>query len=371
MKVGVLGGGQLGRMIALAGYPFELEFRFFETDDDCPAGQVADLVHGSYDDPAALERFRQGLDIVTYEFENVPVAAVEAIAKHIPVFPPPIALKVAQDRLNEKQTFQKLNIPTPRFLPIESRAELENACKEIGLPSVLKTRRLGYDGKGQCVLRDTRDISQAFESIGGVPLILEGFVPFDRELSILAVRNAAGEMAFYPLVENHHAGGILRLSIAPAPAVPAELQTQAESYVRRLADELNYVGVLALELFEIDGKLLANEMAPRVHNSGHWTIEGASSSQFENHLRAGLGLPLGNTNAIGHSAMVNLIGVVPPLERMLAEPDTHPHLYGKEARVGRKLGHVTVHSDEPARPRAIAQRLMQLSQPPTDNGGTE
>jgi 5-(carboxyamino)imidazole ribonucleotide synthase len=356
VKIGVLGGGQLGRMLALAGYPLGLHFRFLDPGRDAPAGHLADLVVGAFDDLPALERFAFDLDLVTYEFENVPVTSARFLAHRLPVYPPPEALEIAQDRLSEKQFFQRLDIPVPPFAAVRSRPELEQAVAQLGLPAVLKTRRGGYDGKGQHVLRSGADIDAAWEALGGEALILEQFVPFERELSVLAVRSRTGELAYYPLVENHHRGGILRLSRAPAPDLPAELQARAEEHGRRALEALNYVGVLAIEFFQHRGQLLANEMAPRVHNSGHWTIEGAVTSQFENHLRAVLGLPLGATAAVGHAAMVNLIGQVPPVADLLALPQAHVHIYGKDPRPGRKLGHVTFCSaDEKELDASLAQ----------------
>lgn len=342
MIVGVLGGGQLGRMLALAGYPLGLRFRFLDPSPDAPAGQVAELVVADYADAAALERFRVGLDVVTYEFESVSAATVRELAPHVPVYPPPQALEVAQDRLHEKTLFQRLDIPTPRFAPVDSEADLRHALGELGLPAVLKTRRCGYDGKGQQVLRRHDDARAAWEALGKVPLLVEAFVPFERELSILAVRGRTGETAFYPLVDNQHHRGILRRSLAPAPGLTPQLQAQAERHARHILEEVGYVGVLAVEFFQHQGQLLANEMAPRVHNSGHWTIEGAVTSQFENHLRAVLGLPLGPTAALGRAVMVNFIGRVPPVEKVLSVPGAHLHLYGKTSLPGRKVGHVTL-----------------------------
>ena len=359
MTIGVLGGGQLGRMLALAGYPLGLRFRFLDPAPDAPAGHLAEHIASRYDDPAILERFVQGVDLVTYEFENVPVEAARWLAAQVPVLPPPQALETAQDRLNEKQCFQRLDIPTAPFLPVNSRADLDAAVERIGLPAVLKTRRLGYDGKGQAVLHTPDDAPQAWALLGGVPLILEGFVPFDRELSILAVRSRTGSLAFYPLVENHHREGILRLSLAPAPELTPGLQAQAERYAARVLETLDYAGVLAIELFQVGDRLLANEMAPRVHNSGHWTIEGAETSQFENHLRAVLGLPLGSTASRGVSAMLNLIGTVPHRAAVLAHPGAHLHLYGKTPRPGRKLGHIALLDTDPPRLRARLDALRQ------------
>lgn len=348
MKIGILGGGQLGRMLALAGYPLGLRFRFFDQSADAPAGHLAELIVADYTDRDSLKSFSEGLDVVTYEFENVPVESARFLSERLSVYPPPMALEVSQDRLTEKRFFQSLGIPTPRFISVDSKADLEKAVAEIGLPSVLKTRRFGYDGKGQFVLRESGDIAPAWESLGRAPLILEEYIAFERELSILAVRGRDGSSTFYPLVENHHRHGILQLSLAPAPRLTASLQQKAESYARRVLEALDYVGVLAIELFEVGGELLASEMAPRVHNSGHWTIEGAQTSQFENHLRAILGWPLGSTAARGASAMLNLIGTTPAIEDVLKIPGAHLHLYGKAPRPGRKLGHLSVCTEDPS-----------------------
>lgn len=354
MIVGVLGGGQLGRMLALAGYPLGLRFRFLDPAQDAPAGHLGELVVGDYDDEELLRQFAAGLDVITYEFENVPVAATRLL--EAPVFPPAAALDVAQDRLAEKTFFQQLGIPTPPFAPVNSLDELEMAVRRIGLPAVLKTRRFGYDGKGQQVLRAAEQIVPAWQAIGAVPLILEGFVPFERELSIIGVRGRDGATAFYPLIENEHREGILRRSIAPAPQTTM-LQAAAEEIARSVLEALDYVGVLAVELFQSGDRLIANEMAPRVHNSGHWTIEGAETSQFENHLRAVLGLPLGPTTARGHAVMLNLIGRLPSTPAVLNVTGAHLHLYGKQPRPGRKLGHITLRADDRY---ALDQRLARL-----------
>jgi 5-(carboxyamino)imidazole ribonucleotide synthase len=342
VSIGILGGGQLGYMLALAGYPLGLRFRFLDPSPEAPVGRIAPRVTGDFSDRAALEKFAHGLEVVTYEFENVPVDAVHFLAKKVSVFPPPGALETAQDRLREKQLFEKLGIPTTEFASVPAPSDLDAALKKVGLPAVLKTRRMGYDGKGQWILKTQEDVRIAKEGLPRLPFIAERFVPFTREISVLAVRGKAGETAFYPLVENHHRKGILRLSLAPAPSVSPQIQRAAEEAARMVLESLNYVGVLAIEFFEHDDELLANEMAPRVHNSGHWTIEGAVTSQFENHLRAINGFPLGSTTAIGSSAMINLIGEVPQPAKVLAIPSAHLHLYGKEPREGRKLGHVTL-----------------------------
>jgi 5-(carboxyamino)imidazole ribonucleotide synthase len=357
MTIGILGGGQLGYMLALAGYPLGLHFRFLDPSPEAPVGRIANRVTAEYLDEQALGKFSHGLEVVTYEFENVPVAAAKFLAERVPVYPPAAALEEAQDRLREKRLFRKLNISTTEFAPVLKHSELDAAVKQVGLPAVLKTCRLGYDGKGQWQLRTIEDVEKARPELPDVALILEKFVPFERELSILGVRGKSGEIAFYPLIENHHRGGILRLSLAPAPHLAVGMQEAAEHAARAVLEALDYVGVLCIEFFEVDGHLLANEMAPRVHNSGHWTIEGAVTSQFENHLRAILGLPMGSTAAIGVSAMINLIGEIPPSADVLHVSNAHLHLYGKEPRAGRKLGHVTVRADYPEK---LQQRLSEL-----------
>ena len=349
MTIGILGGGQLGYMLALAGYPLGLHFRFLDPSPEAPVGRIAQRVTADYTDHAALEKFSNGLELVTYEFENVPVEAAKFLAERVPVFPPPVALEAAQDRLGEKTLFRSLGISTTDFVPIARPEEFEAAVKELGLPAVLKTARMGYDGKGQWILRTAEDVAKARSELPKVALIVERFVPFRRELSVLAVRSRSGETAFYPLVENHHRGGILRLSLAPVPGLEPPVQRAAEDIARRVLESLKYVGVLTIEFFEHEGRLLAHELAPRVHNSGHWTIEGAITSQFENHLRAVLGLPLGSTGAAGYSAMLNLIGDLPESSEVLAVSDAHLHLYGKAPRPGRKLGHVTLRAASPER----------------------
>lgn len=342
MTIGILGGGQLGRMLALAGYPLGLRFRFLDANAASPAGHLAELMTSDITDGGALGRFADGLEVATYEFENVPVDTARRLKTKVPVYPPPEALEVAQDRLAEKTCFRNLEIPTPIFVQVDTREELDRAIEVTGLPAVLKTRRFGYDGKGQIVLKQPAGVDTAWKLLGGSALILEAFVPFDREVSLLAVRGKDGEQAFYPLVENHHHEGILRLSLAPAPDSNAQLQALAEEYAGRVLNALNYTGVLAIEFFQIGDSLVANEMAPRVHNSGHWTIEGAHTSQFENHLRAILGLPLGSTALRGECAMWNLIGEAPDVQTVLKMPYAHLHLYGKSGAPGRKIGHVTL-----------------------------
>ena len=340
--VGVLGAGQLGMMLAQAGEKLGMKFRFLDPATEIAARGLGEHVCAAYEDIDALEEFSRGLTAITYEFENVPLESVRWLSQRVPVHPQPEALKEAQDRLFEKTFFHAASIPIPDFSAFFFRDEFDEAVARIGLPAVLKTRRFGYDGKGQRVVRTPAEAAAAFRELNGMPLFLEQFIAFDRELSIIAVRALDGDCRFYPLVENHHEGGILRLSVAPAPNLTDQLQKEAEDYARRVMEKLEYVGVLAIEFFVRDGVLFANEMAPRVHNSGHWTIEGAETSQFENHLRAITGMELGTTAAKGHSMMHNIIGEFPDLSAIEKELGVYIHDYGKKPRAGRKLGHVTI-----------------------------
>jgi 5-(carboxyamino)imidazole ribonucleotide synthase len=347
MTLGVLGGGQLGRMLALAGHPLGLSFTFIDPSPEAPMSAVARAITAAFDDPEALRRFASSATLGTWEFENIPIQTVRSLTRDIEIYPPLAALEVKRDRHTEKSFFRELGIPVAPFAPAGSSEELEAALQSIGFPCVVKTRRHGYDGKGQAVLDTPRDAGAVWDLLGREPLIVERKIPFDRELSIVAVRGRGGpgvpaEELFYPLIENRHEAGILRTSRAPAVASP-ELTATSRDMALRILRKLDYVGTLALELFQVGDQLLANEMAPRVHNSGHWTIEGADTSQFENHLRAGLGWRLGSTGPVGESLMVNLIGTLPDREAVLACPGAHLHLYGKEAKPGRKLGHVTIH----------------------------
>ncbi|MCC4620353.1 5-(carboxyamino)imidazole ribonucleotide synthase [Xanthomonas cassavae CFBP 4642] len=357
--VGILGGGQLARMLVLAGAPLGLRFAVFDPAADACAGQLAPLQVGAFDDAAALAAFAAPLDVITFDFENVPSASAQHLAAQRPVFPRPQALAVAQDRLSEKTLFRELGIPVPEFAAIDDRAGLDAALARIGAPCVLKTRRFGYDGKGQFRIRTLADADAAWDALGAqaerVGLILEAFVPFQREVSVVAVRGRDGEFRAWPLTENWHVDGVLSASLAPA-SVDAAMRALAETHARAIAQALDYVGVFALELFVRDGELLANEIAPRVHNSGHWTIEGAETSQFENHVRAVLGLPLGSTAMRGHACMLNWLGSMPDAGAFLAVPGGHWHDYGKQAREGRKVGHATVRADAP---QALATALVQ------------
>jgi 5-(carboxyamino)imidazole ribonucleotide synthase len=349
-------------MLAFAGLPLDLRFRVLEPSRTACAAAAAEHVVGEYDDYAALADFMDGLDCVTYEFENVPVETARWLALRLPVYPPPDALETAQDRLGEKQFFSRIGIPTPAYRGVETRAEFDDALGDIGLPSVLKTRRFGYDGKGQALMRTADDAEAAWVLLGGRPLILEQFVPFEREVSLLGVRARDGSRRFYPLIENEHRGGILVRSTAPTPDAD-HLQRLAEHHVGAALDALGYVGVLAVEFFAVDGELFANEMAPRVHNSGHWTIEGAETSQFENHLRAVVGWPLGDTAAVGCSTMFNLIGHLPRRDDVLGVSGAHLHRYGKAPRPGRKLGHITVTAPDGNRLKERVADLMRRMNP--------
>jgi 5-(carboxyamino)imidazole ribonucleotide synthase len=355
MTVGIVGGGQLGRMLALAGYPLGLDFLFLDRAADTPGGQVAPILCGEFTDPALLAQLAKASDVVTFDWENISVDALRTL-KGAKICPPIPALAAAQDRVSEKQLFEKLRIPTTRWRNVENKEQLLAAAKEIGLPGVIKTRRLGYDGKGQAVVRTLADLERAWNELGSAPLLYEDWVPFEREVSVIGARSRRGEIAIYPLNDNVHSQGILRLTRAPFGSL--KLQRLAGKYLERVLTHFRYVGVLTIEFFVHRGALVANEMAPRVHNSGHWTLEGAATSQFENHLRAIVGLPLGSTRALGHSAMVNLIGKMPPAARLLAYEGLHLHDYGKEPRPGRKLGHCTFVESSPRRRDIQARRLL-------------
>jgi 5-(carboxyamino)imidazole ribonucleotide synthase len=343
LRIGVLGGGQLGRMMALAGYPLDLAFSFYESTPDCPSAALGPVFGDAQNSTASLDAFIDSADVFTYEFENIPVAWVERIAARKPLYPGVKSLAVSQNRLNEKQLFARLNIPSARHAEIRSEQDLRTAVETLGLPLVLKTVTMGYDGKGQFLLREAAQVADAWAQLGAqAPLMAEEFVHFKRELSIIAVRGRDGSMACYPLSENVHHRGILSHSVAPAPFVDDAVQLAAQRYISAIAQDLGHVGALTLEMFETRHGLVANETAPRVHNSGHWTIEGARCSQFENHVRAVAGLPLGSTACEKPVAMINIVGRHPDSAAVLREPDAHLHLYGKSEREGRKLGHITV-----------------------------
>ncbi len=358
-RVGIVGGGQLGLMLAEAGVELGIACVALDPTDEAPASRVCRQIVAASDDEAALAELAAASDVVTYEFENVPVASARFLAERVPVRPPPAALEITQDRVREKTLFEAIGLPTAAWAPVASTEELEEALEVVGVPSVLKTRRLGYDGKGQARVPDVDAAPEAWRSIGQAPSILESLVGFDRELSIVGVRAHDGSTAFYPVVENRHRDGILRVSVAPAAGVSSELQARAERFAGAAMERLGYVGVLAIELFQVGERLLGNEIAPRVHNSGHWTIEGAPTSQFENHLRAICGLDLGATTPSTYSAMVNLIGRMPPEGSLPAGSGVHVHAYGKHERRGRKLGHVTVVGETPDTVFSVLQLITR------------
>lgn len=339
-RVGIIGAGQLGRMLALAGYPLGIECRFIDKEARSPGGQVAPIRVAALDDPDALRALAREVDVLTFDIENVAVRALEELSADVAVYPPPAIVASAQDRLAEKRLFESLAIPTAPYAAVDDEQTLRRAGAAVGWPVVLKARRLGYDGRGQRIAESAAELVRAWDSLGRVAAIAEGFVDFEREVSSIAVQGADDVRTFYPLTENVHRDGILVSSLAPYE--DAQLQADAERFLSRLLAESEYRGVLTVEFFATSAGLVANEMAPRVHNSGHWTIEGAQTSQFENHLRAILGWPLGDPAPRGHAAMLNLIGAMPDKPRALAVTGAHLHDYGKEPRPGRKLGHCTL-----------------------------
>jgi len=355
-----VGAGQLGRMLALAGYPLGLNFLFLDPARDAPAGQVAPQLTGAFTEARLLNELSERSEVLTFDWENISVDALRALKGDTRIAPPIPALAAAQDRVSEKKLFERLGVPTTRWMAVSTRAQLTRAVRDIGLPAVIKTRRFGYDGKGQAVLRTPDDVEKAWADLGTQPLLFEEMIPFDCEVSIIGARSPRGEVVIYPLNGNVHAGGILRLTRAPYG--PPRWQKLAAGYLEKVLKHFRYTGILTIEFFVKGGKLIANEMAPRVHNSGHWTIEGAATSQFENHLRAILNLPLGSTRALGYSAMLNLIGTLPPRESLLAEGELHYHDYGKQPRPGRKLGHCTlVEATATARDKRARRLLGQLA----------
>jgi 5-(carboxyamino)imidazole ribonucleotide synthase len=352
LRIGILGGGQLGRMLGLAGIPLGFRFLFLDPAPDACAAVSGELLNAGFDDrEAALELGRQ-VDVATFDFENVPESSARALADLCPLYPGANALGASQDRLVEKTLLVSLGARVPAYHAVSGRTDLLEGLERLGYPAVLKTRRFGYDGKGQAVLRDAEDLERAWQKLGDAPLILETFVPFEAECSLIGVRARDGDTRFWPLTGNVHADGILALS--KPGGFDAGLQAAAERIMAGLMDHLGYVGVLTIEFFLHHGELLFNEFAPRVHNSGHWTIDGAECSQFENHLRAISGLALGATGMTAPSLMFNWIGQMPPLAGAMEIPGLHWHDYGKQARPGRKIGHATLTapSDEALRERA-------------------
>jgi 5-(carboxyamino)imidazole ribonucleotide synthase len=340
-RVGVIGSGQLGRMMALAGIPLDVEFVFFDEALTSPSSMLGQTIQPSSEN--ALQVFLNSVDVVTYESENTDADLVANITKVKPVHPGENSLRKSQHRLTEKNNFRELGIQTADFLRVTSKQELITATEKLGLPIVLKTTTMGYDGKGQAVVKVVEDIDSAWEALKDNELIAEAFVTFSRELSVIAVRDTQGNTKVYPLAENDHTDGILRVSRVPAANLSNDKQQQATDYITTLLDSLNHVGVLTLELFDTENGLIANEMAPRVHNSGHWTIEGTPSSQFENHVRAICGMPLGCTDSRpNHAAMINIIGKHGDREKVLSMPNGFLHTYSKTERLNRKIGHINL-----------------------------
>ena len=361
-RIGVLGGGQLGQMLGLAGIDLAAEFTFLDPAETPSARHVGTHLRCAFADAAGAAALAAASDVVTYEFEHLHLPTVQAIAAHTEVHPSPRALEIVQDRIRQKTFLDRLGVPVAPFAAVESAAELAAALARLGTPCLLKTARDGYDGKGQRLIRDPAVAAAAWAELGGVRCVLEGFVTFTRELSLVSTRGRDGAVVFHPLAENEHRSGILHVSRAPAPALTAALQEQAETLARRLLHDLAYVGTFTIEFFHVadaQGKegLIVNELAPRVHNSGHWTIEGAVTSQFENHVRALMGLPLGDPAATGFAAMVNIVGTFPERAALLAIPGVHLHDYGKGERPGRKLGHLTLVDATRA---GLEQRLAQV-----------
>lgn len=358
-RVGIVGAGQLGQMLALAAIPMGVRCRFLDRSAETPGAQVAPILIGDLEDAAQLAELAACSDLLTFDWENVSGAALKPLEKLTTIRPGAAALEASQDRLIEKALFTRLKIPVAAHAAIDSREQLVQAAQKIGLPGVLKTRRLGYDGKGQYVLRDESQLDAAWAAIGGAGLIYERFQAFSRELSLVGARAADGRTVFYPLAANTHQGGILRYSAAPFKNT--QLERLARIYLKRVMNALAYIGVLTLEFFVVDGRLIANEMAPRVHNSGHWTIEGCITSQFQNHLRAICDMPLGSTRTLGHAAMINFIGKMPDRERLMEIEGLTFHDYGKQSRPARKLGHCTIIKDKaPARDQALARALKLI-----------
>jgi len=370
MTIGVFGGGQLGLMLAQAGKNLGYTFRFLDPSPEACAEACGSLTVGSYDDEALVRNFLQGVDVVTYEFENVPVSTVLFAESFMTVHPSSSVLRVTQDRREEKTLCTRLGIPTTKYIAVDTADQLEQSIEMIGYPCVLKTRRSGYDGKGQVVLLSASDLPAAKELCSSAPCLLENRIAFTRELSMISVRSTDGSVAFYPLVENMHKEGILRLSLAPA-VVDTVLTAKAEKIASMILTALEYVGTMTIEFFEQDGELLVNEIAPRVHNSGHWTIEGAKTSQFENHLRAITGMPLGSTEAVGLSAMVNILGAYPDRTALDMIPGVHVHFYGKSPKPKRKIGHVTICQGHVAEREKMLEQVQKIISQPSSSSDEE
>jgi 5-(carboxyamino)imidazole ribonucleotide synthase len=358
-RIGILGGGQLGRMLGLAGIPLGFRFVFLDPAADACAAAAGELLQAEFSDAGAARDLAALVDVATFDFENVPESTARALQEVCPLYPAPNALGAGQDRLAENSLLTGLGIPVPAFCKVSTRTDLLEGLDVLGYPAVLKTRRLGYDGKGQAILRDQEDLERAWQKLGDSELILESFVPFQAECSLVAVRGLDGETRIWPLIRNVHSNGILKLSL---PGVFDEsLQSRAAKHMQTLLEHFDYTGVLTIEFFLLQGELLVNEFAPRVHNSGHWTIDGAACSQFENHLRAISGLPLGDTDMMAWSMMFNWIGEMPDQKKAMAVPGVHWHDYGKLPRPGRKIGHATLTAESMEELKTNAGRLAEIA----------
>lgn len=362
MKIGILGGGQLARMLAVSAKSMGIDIICIDPKINCSAEKFAKVIHCDFNDLDEIDRNFQGVDCVTYETENLPIDSVRELAKKYTLLPNIDILKVSQDRLYEKEFFGQLNIPTANYAKLDSWDNLKEFIDNMHYPAVIKTRRYGYDGKGQMLIRNLEQAKQAWEDMSKSPLIVEQFVPYEIELSLVSVRNQAGDVSFYPLTLNHHKNGILQTS--EAPYMDDKLTTLAQEYSLKILETFNYVGVMTVEFFSVNGGLIVNEIAPRVHNSGHWTIEGADTSQFENHLRAIASLPLGSTAPKGFSAMINLIGKKPNVDLFSDIPGLYYHWYDKSILPNRKLGHITIcntNKDLLAKNLEAVLRMMSMS----------
>jgi len=354
MKVGIIGSGQLSRMLALSGIPLGLEFSFYDPKQSCLIENVGTVTHFPYDDFAALKQFTDDVDVITYENENIPVEALSYVADYKPVYPGLEPLRIMQDRLLEKNYFKQIEIPTTRYFEVNDRDSLMELSDELHFPILIKKRRSGYDGKGQVVVRDTDQLEKVNDGQCH-DVIIEEFVNYDREISIIACRDMNGKFVFYDICENLHKNGIL---VRTSNQINDPMFDRAKEYLSRIMNALDYVGVCTLELFEADNGLLANELAPRVHNSGHWTIEGAVTSQFENHLRSILGWPLGETTSNDEFVMYNLLTKISDKQRILGYQGVHLHDYVKKSIKGRKVGHITMLRKQAEKISTEIERLL-------------
>ncbi|MFG0257524.1 MAG: 5-(carboxyamino)imidazole ribonucleotide synthase [Phycisphaerales bacterium JB043] len=358
MRIGVIGAGQLGRMLAQAGAPLGHEFRFYDSNPNACAQEHGALVCGAFDDLDQLERFASDVDVVTCEFENVPASSLDHLARIIEVRPSATSFRVAQDRLLEKRCFEQCAIGVGPYANVESLDDAQQSVRSMGVPGLLKSRSGGYDGKGQASIDSIEDVEPAWASLGGRPSLYETRVPFTRELSIVGARNVGGVVATYPLVENVHSNGILVATRAPAPDVDDMMRETSAHALESVMRSLDHVGVMAIEFFQADGRLLANEMAPRVHNTGHWTIEGAPVSQFANHVRAICGADPSSAHPDGHTLMLNVLGAFPDRAHIDEIEGVHWHDYAKAPRPGRKVGHVSVCATSE---ESVLERVRQLA----------